>query len=405
MFRQRLRHTFNIIETQIFKKQTIEEVLQKETLNNSFFNHHSKKEDNPSEILFDVDIDKDYLIGSFDDIPSNINAHGSVDSNSKSPAKRQEKKRNTFEGHGQGTFGDLDHRDPQPSGKTHGKGWSNEAQRKKVEKENHTFFNPDCPDQEKKGSFKKTYLEDWGKKTKDKSGQGPDDHEKTFDISNIPIIASASENSLLAKPNAPKKKPQKKTKTDFFEERYETLKNRQLIDKKIKSSKKNIIPKNTYSNNQLVKKEKNNSKRIKKDFKEKFQKRERIQDMIFSKHSSEKNLFSAKKRATKMARRESRQEIKEPPQSPKNNMFLLNDFNEFHLGDSVCDNAIFISNKFDFMAIGGRSSRKLKFFSFENNNFHLDCELKIFKSEPTDIHFYGKTNPRKAKAIDLRRRS
>ena len=74
------------------------------------------------------------------------------------------------------------------------------------------------------------------------------------------------------------------------------------------------------------------------------------------------------------------------------NMFLLKEFAEFDLGDSVCDNAILVSNKYDFMAIGGRKSRKLKLFSFEKNNFQLDCELKIFKSEPTDIIFYGKIN-------------
>ena len=89
-----------------------------------------------------------------------------------------------------------------------------------------------------------------------------------------------------------------------------------------------------------------------------------------------------------MADRESSLE-RSDPSSPKSNMFLLNEFGEFNLGDSVCDNAIYVSNKYDFMAIGGRSSRKLKLFSFEQKNFQLDCELKIFKSEPTDIHFYG----------------
>ena len=111
--------------------------------------------------------------------------------------------------------------------------------------------------------------------------------------------------------------------------------------------------------------------------------------MIYTKHSSDKNIFAAKKRAKGMAIRESAID-KSDVSSPKTNMFLLNEYGEFSLGDSVCDNAIFVSNKYDFMVIGGRSSGKLKLFSFEQNNFQLDCELKIFKSEPTDIVFYGR---------------
>lgn len=403
LFRQKLKNFYNTIETEIFKKQTIQEVLEIENLRCSYSNYnHSIKEKNPSEILFDVRIDKDYLIGSFDDIPSNINAHGSIISDPQSNGRKspeiQEIPMNGFSTHGyrkkQMTFGNINLKSGEPN-----KEFVNEMltspdkelidrEKKKFEIPNNTFYNPAFLELEKKGSFKKTYLEDKVSPKKNKPINSGDEHEKTFDISNIPIIASASENSLIAKPNpSDKKKKQKEKKNNFFTDRYESLKHRQLLEKKFKSSKKNIINQRNLKN-----KNEESNKKIKKDLKNKYKKREIVEDLIFTKHSSEKSLFSAKKRAKKMANRES-QNDKSEPNSPKNNMFLLNDFDEFNLGDSVCDNAIFISNKYDFMAIGGRISRKLKLFSFEKNNFQLDCELKIFKSEPTDIHFYGiKTN-------------
>jgi hypothetical protein len=374
-------------------------VLEIENLRCSYSNYNqSTKEKNPSEILFDVRIDKDYLMGSFDDIPSNINAHGSINSDpslngKNSPPVPTHPENGHFPVHTrkkQMTFGNIHLK----SGEMH-KEFMNEMltspdkelierEKKKFEVPNNTFYNPAFMELEKKGSFKKTYLEDNPSQRKSKPINSGDEHEKTFDISNIPIVASASENSLIAKPNPSAKKKKEKQKNNFFTDRYESLKHRQLLEKKIKSSKKNILnQKKTKNKNQ------ENNKKIKKDIKNKYKKREIVEDLIFTKHSSEKNLFSAKKRAKKMAKRDSKIE-RSGPNSPTNNMFLLNDFDEFNLGDSVCDNAIFISNKYDFMAIGGRVSRKLKLFSFEKNNFQLDCELKVFKSEPTDIHFYGK---------------
>jgi hypothetical protein len=324
-------------------------------------------------------------MGSFDDIPSNMNAHGSVDSQEKFQYKNTtsnmpKEVKNTFNRKKQMTFGNIntDLKSPKSN-------WDNSFQDAPLNtfnkngntyklQKNNTFFNPDYQIPEKK---KERYLED--KKQQEKSpGVSGDENDKTFDISNIPLVASLSENSLMAKPSHKEEKEPKK-ENDFFLDRFETLKHRQKIDKKKKNSKKNIQKDG----------KKNEKNSIKNELVNKFQKREVVEDIIYTKHSSDKNIFAAKKRAKGMAIRESAID-KSNLSSPKASMFILNEFGDFNLGDSVCDNAIFVSNKYDFMAIGGRRTGKLKLFSFENKNFQLDCELKIFKSEPTDILFYGK---------------
>lgn len=410
MFKQRLQHTYNTLETKIFYKKTIKEVLQASFMKLSMFNYHSKKEDNPSEFFFDGGIDLEYLIGSFEDIPSNINAHGSYVSHHQPFANGDETSAHLSKEHQENmechlTLGNLDQlkmgRDKEGKVEPSRKMTFGENGKRKLDQKQNTFFNPEFQgiERENQVSDERIML---GKVSPMGSG---DENEKTFDVSKIPLVASLSENSLMAKPKQSESSEMKNEKNDFFLERFETLKHRQMVEKKNKSSKKNI-QKNSKKN---IKNQQNNSKKeeqpMEKELMKEFQKRMVVQDMIFTRHSSEKNIYSAKKRALNMANNESQLE-KSGMSSPKMNMFLLNEYNEQDLGDSVCDNAIFVSNKFDFMAIGGRTSRKLKLFSFEKKNFHLDCELQIFKSEPTDILFYGKCpgNPRKEAQFDLRGR-
>lgn len=400
MFRQRLRHTYNTIETKIFSKKSIKEVLQTSLIKLSMFNYHSKKEDNPSEFFFDGGIDLEYLIGSFEDIPSNINAHGSCVSQ-RQPFANGNKADDQYPLNQQHlTLGDLDQvqlgRDKEAEKLARRKlTFGKRDTRQPTDKQN-TFFNPEFQAHEREKHVPEDRII-LGKISGKGSG---DENEKTFDVSNIPLIASISENSLMAKPKPSQVKETKKEKTDFFLERFETLKHRQMVEKKIKSSKKNIQKNSKKQIKPQRDKAKRADKPVEKKLKEEFQKRMVIQDMIFTRHSSEKNIYSAKKRARNMASKECQAE-KSGASSPKMNMFLLNDFNEQDLGDSVCDNAIFVSNKFDFMAIGGRSSRKLKLFSFEKKNFNLDCELTIFKSEPTDILFYGRNRVTPEKRLSL----
>ena len=471
MFQKQLTYMKQLLEKRFYCELKTQEYLDKSTNELVGFDQYESEE--PKEIIFDGQLNKDYLMGSFDDMSSNINVYGySTDQETK--RNEESSKRNINNGFQKLTENQnqkpkqrnkdalLKNIDPNAGPNF---GYSDQQNKKKNQQNQFGIYEQLKESYPKNGNklkdsedekdilspdrdeltFKNLSLKNRNlnyyplldppvvesirqKSPIDKNYfyrenelENENEKEHFFDISNIPIRGSTTENSLMVKPSKVSIPDEEKQEADMFLERFESLREQQnkKLQRKLSYPKKDksknrakletkmISPK---SENRSLNRPQNISKKrnIKSDIRDtewvKKTKPKAIQNkkanqplskrkntQTFKHHSSEKSLFSAKKIAKQKASFAELSDSKLKMKQTKKSSIIFSDrMRTIEIKDYICDNAMYISDKYKFMAIGGRMQRDLILFSCRDLKIKRLYTLKIFQSEPTDILFYGK---------------